>query len=55
MLIILGLLFAFNFNIVYTCSRTLASAYHYNALKVGLVILPYGIGMAILLPFVYDF
>ncbi|TFK31058.1 major facilitator superfamily domain-containing protein, partial [Crucibulum laeve] len=38
------LLFAFNFLIVYTSSRTLSSKYHYNPLKIGLVTLAYGLG-----------
>ncbi|KAJ7688806.1 major facilitator superfamily domain-containing protein [Mycena rosella] len=33
------LMFAFNFVVVYSASRTLESAYGYNALKVGLVLL----------------
>ncbi|KAH9950618.1 MFS general substrate transporter [Amylocystis lapponica] len=39
-----GLLFAFNYSITYTASRTLANQYHYDALKTGLVLLAYGIG-----------
>ncbi|KAF9220514.1 vacuolar DHA amino acid exporter [Gyrodon lividus] len=39
-----GLLFAFSFSITYTCARTLALYYNYNALKTGLVLLSYGIG-----------
>ncbi|KZS93595.1 MFS general substrate transporter, partial [Sistotremastrum niveocremeum HHB9708] len=40
-----GLLFAFAYSISYTCSKTLFVApYHYNALKVGLVLLSFGIG-----------
>ncbi|KAF9807671.1 hypothetical protein IEO21_08129 [Rhodonia placenta] len=39
-----GLLFAFNYSITYTASRTLANEYHYDALKIGLVLLAYGIG-----------
>ncbi|TFK69525.1 vacuolar DHA amino acid exporter, partial [Pluteus cervinus] len=39
-----GLQFAFGFILTYTSSRTLSSAYNYNALKIGLVILTYGIG-----------
>ncbi|KAJ7452190.1 vacuolar DHA amino acid exporter [Mycena galericulata] len=39
-----GLMFAFNFVVVYTASRTLSSAYGYNALKVGLVLLSFGLG-----------
>ncbi|KAH9922611.1 major facilitator superfamily domain-containing protein [Fomitopsis serialis] len=39
-----GLLFAFNFSITYTASRTLANEYHYDALDIGFVLLAYGIG-----------
>ncbi|KAH7915438.1 MFS general substrate transporter [Hygrophoropsis aurantiaca] len=39
-----GLLFAFSFSIAYTCARTLANTYQYDALKTGLVLLAYGIG-----------
>ncbi|KAJ7248883.1 major facilitator superfamily domain-containing protein [Mycena haematopus] len=39
-----GLCFAFNFIVVFTASRTLSSAYGYNALKVGLVLLSFGLG-----------
>ncbi|KAJ7146019.1 major facilitator superfamily domain-containing protein [Mycena epipterygia] len=39
-----GLMFAFNFVVVYSASRTLGSAYGYNALKVGLVLLSFGLG-----------
>ncbi|KAF9220501.1 MFS general substrate transporter [Gyrodon lividus] len=39
-----GLLFGFSFGIMYTCARTLALYYNYNALKTGLVLLSYGIG-----------
>ncbi|TFY56644.1 hypothetical protein EVJ58_g7508 [Rhodofomes roseus] len=39
-----GLLFAFNFSITYTASRTLANEYHYDALDTGFVLLAYGIG-----------
>ncbi|KIJ60300.1 hypothetical protein HYDPIDRAFT_117385 [Hydnomerulius pinastri MD-312] len=39
-----GLLFAFSFSITYTCARTLALYYNYDALKTGLVLLSYGIG-----------
>ncbi|CCL99471.1 uncharacterized protein FIBRA_01489 [Fibroporia radiculosa] len=38
------LLFAFNFSITYTAARTLADQYHYDALKVGLALLAYGVG-----------
>ena len=40
-----GLLFAFNFSITYTASRTLANEYHYDALDTGFVLLAYGIGV----------
>ncbi|KAF8172799.1 major facilitator superfamily domain-containing protein [Mycena galopus ATCC 62051] len=39
-----GLCFAFNFAVVFTASRTLSGAYGYNALKVGLVLLSFGLG-----------
>lgn len=39
-----GLLFAFGFSITYTCARTLALYYDYDALKTGLVLLSFGIG-----------
>ncbi|EPT02266.1 hypothetical protein FOMPIDRAFT_73914 [Fomitopsis schrenkii] len=39
-----GLLFAFNFSITYTASRTLANEYHYDALDTGFVLLAYGVG-----------
>ncbi|GBE87222.1 vacuolar DHA amino acid exporter [Sparassis latifolia] len=39
-----GLLFAFNYSITYTASRTLANKYHYDALKIGVVLLAYGVG-----------
>ncbi|KAJ6469053.1 major facilitator superfamily domain-containing protein [Mycena vitilis] len=39
-----GLMFAFNFVVVFTSSRTLSSAYGYNALKVGLTLLSFGLG-----------
>ena len=40
----LGLLFAFSFNITYTSSRTLGNHYNYDPLKIGFVLLSYGIG-----------
>ncbi|KZT12153.1 MFS general substrate transporter [Laetiporus sulphureus 93-53] len=40
-----ALLFAFEFSITYTASLTLANEYHYDALKIGLVLLAFGIGM----------
>jgi hypothetical protein len=42
--ILLGLLFAFAFVIPYTSARTLGSKYNYNSLKIGLVLLSFGIG-----------
>ncbi|KAG6330364.1 hypothetical protein ID866_8721 [Astraeus odoratus] len=39
-----ALLFAFSISIAYTCARTLALYYNYNALQTGLVLLSYGIG-----------
>lgn len=42
----IGLLFAFNFSITYTASRTLANDYHYDALDTGFVLLSYGIGVS---------
>ncbi|KAI6041444.1 vacuolar DHA amino acid exporter [Pisolithus marmoratus] len=39
-----GLLFAFGFSIAYTCARTLAFYYDYDALKTGLVLLSFGFG-----------
>ncbi|KAJ8597215.1 vacuolar DHA amino acid exporter [Rhizopogon salebrosus TDB-379] len=39
-----GLLFGFSFSIAYTCARTVAMYYDYDALKTGLVLLAYGIG-----------
>ncbi|EIW78231.1 MFS general substrate transporter [Coniophora puteana RWD-64-598 SS2] len=39
-----GLLFAFSYSITYTCARTLADSYGYNALTTGLVLLAFGIG-----------
>lgn len=41
---LLGLLFAFNFLIVYTSSRTLSRFYSYPPFKIGLVTLAYGLG-----------
>ncbi|KIJ10878.1 hypothetical protein PAXINDRAFT_119245 [Paxillus involutus ATCC 200175] len=42
-----GLSFAFSFSTVYTCARTLATYYNYDALETGLVLLSYGIGCMI--------
>ncbi|KAF9502098.1 vacuolar DHA amino acid exporter [Pleurotus eryngii] len=39
-----GSFFAFGFLISYTTARTLGNVYHYNALKVGLVLLSFGMG-----------
>ncbi|KAF8172797.1 vacuolar DHA amino acid exporter [Mycena galopus ATCC 62051] len=39
-----GLCFAFTFTVTFTASRTLSGAYGYNALKVGLVLLSFGLG-----------
>ncbi|KAG6336871.1 hypothetical protein ID866_2229 [Astraeus odoratus] len=39
-----GLLFAFCYSITYTCARTLATQYDFDALMTGLVLLSYGIG-----------
>lgn len=41
---LLGLVFGFNYCLSYTCERTLANAYGFNALSVGLVLLCLGIG-----------
>ncbi|KAF9265334.1 MFS general substrate transporter [Marasmius fiardii PR-910] len=40
-----GLIFAFCFVVPYTTSRTLGTHYHYNALKIGLVLLSFGLGL----------
>ncbi|KAI9442899.1 MFS general substrate transporter [Lactarius indigo] len=40
----LPFLFAFSYNITYTCSRTLGDHYNYDALKIGLVLLSFGAG-----------
>ncbi|KAF9265331.1 vacuolar DHA amino acid exporter [Marasmius fiardii PR-910] len=39
-----GLIYAFCFVVSYTTSRTLGTYYHYNALKIGLVLLSFGLG-----------
>ncbi|KAF4568437.1 hypothetical protein EYR36_010448 [Pleurotus pulmonarius] len=39
-----GSLYAFGFLISYTTARTLGNMYHYNALKIGLVLLSFGLG-----------
>lgn len=39
-----ALLFAFEYSIMYTASLTLARVYHYDALKIGLVLLAFGSG-----------
>lgn len=43
-LIASSLLFAFSFSITYTCSRTLGTYYHYNALEIGFVLVSFGAG-----------
>ncbi|KAG6809840.1 hypothetical protein H0H92_014532 [Tricholoma furcatifolium] len=43
-LIASGLLFAFGFLIAYTTARTLGSVYNYSALKIGLVLVAFGVG-----------
>ncbi|KAG0702538.1 vacuolar DHA amino acid exporter [Suillus ampliporus] len=43
-LIATGLIYAFCFTIPYTCARTLSMYYNYDALKIGLVLLAYGVG-----------
>ncbi|KAI0754630.1 MFS general substrate transporter [Daedaleopsis nitida] len=42
-----GLIFGFSYCIAYTCSRTLAEQYGYNALHIGLVLLTFGVGSLI--------
>ncbi|RDX46518.1 vacuolar DHA amino acid exporter [Lentinus brumalis] len=39
-----GLIFGFTYCVSYTCSRTLANTYGYNALQIGLVLLAFGVG-----------
>ncbi|KAI1789395.1 vacuolar DHA amino acid exporter [Ganoderma leucocontextum] len=39
-----GLIFGLSYCIAYTCSRTLANQYGYNALQIGLVLLSFGVG-----------
>ena len=39
-----GLIYAFSYCISYTCSRTLDAKYGFDALKIGLVLLSYGVG-----------
>ncbi|EGN98142.1 hypothetical protein SERLA73DRAFT_55283 [Serpula lacrymans var. lacrymans S7.3] len=39
-----GLIFAFSYSMSYTCARTLADSYGYDALKTGLVLLSLGVG-----------
>ncbi|KAJ7235850.1 vacuolar DHA amino acid exporter [Mycena rebaudengoi] len=39
-----GLMFAFTYVMTYTASRTLSTAYEYNALKIGFVLLSFGLG-----------
>ena len=40
----LGPFAAFSYTITYTCARTLGNHYNYDALKIGLVLLSYGVG-----------
>ncbi len=40
-----GLIFSYCFTVVYTTSRTLGTAYGYNPLKIGLVLLSFGLGL----------
>ena len=42
-----GLIFAFSYCIAYTCSRILSDKYGYDSLKIGLVLLAYGVGKCI--------
>ncbi|KAJ8516981.1 hypothetical protein ONZ45_g5759 [Pleurotus djamor] len=42
--LVAGSLFAFGFLILYTTSRTLGSKYQYDAMRIGLVLLSFGIG-----------
>ncbi|GJE91884.1 MFS general substrate transporter [Phanerochaete sordida] len=39
-----GLIYGFSYCIAYTCARTLGDKYGYDALKIGLVLLSYGVG-----------
>ncbi|EIN12476.1 MFS general substrate transporter [Punctularia strigosozonata HHB-11173 SS5] len=39
-----GLIFSFSYSISYTCARTLGNKYDFDALKIGLTLLAYGIG-----------
>ncbi|KAI0761044.1 MFS general substrate transporter [Trametes elegans] len=39
-----GFVFGFYYSIAYTCALTLANGYHYDALRIGLVLLAFGIG-----------
>ncbi|TCD62101.1 hypothetical protein EIP91_007476 [Steccherinum ochraceum] len=39
-----GIFFALQYSIAYTCARTLSDNYHYNALRIGLVLLSFGVG-----------
>ncbi|KAI0643019.1 MFS general substrate transporter [Trametes meyenii] len=39
-----GIIFAFTYSITYTCSRTLANQYGYDALRIGLILLAFGVG-----------
>ena len=42
--IMIGLIFSSTYSVNYTCARTLADHYGYNALKIGLVLLAIGLG-----------
>lgn len=44
-----GFYYAFAFVVVYTTSRSLDTYYHYDPLKIGLVLLAYGVGMLYLI------
>ncbi|KAH9912334.1 MFS general substrate transporter [Epithele typhae] len=39
-----GLIYGLGYSLSYTCSRTLAEKYGYNALQIGLVLLTFGVG-----------
>ncbi|KAJ7579252.1 major facilitator superfamily domain-containing protein [Mycena floridula] len=42
-----GLLYGFAYCVTYTTSRTLGTFYHYDSLKIGLVLLSFGIGQMV--------
>lgn len=50
LMVLLGLLFAFSYSILYTCSRTFSNVYHFDSLEIGLVLLSYGVGMYLIKP-----